>query len=173
MGNAKKHIVYGCHLVGYFSKEKESADNYNVACILTLPQYQRKGYGRVLIQFSYELSKIEKKIGSPEKPLSDLGLLGYRAYWTEVLVDYLLKCGGKTSLEAMSQATCFTIQDILFTLHAIGSLCYFKGQHVICLTEKCLKHHEATKRKPNRISIDPKLLEWKPTAYHLKEIYLN
>ena len=30
----------GAHIVGYFSKEKESAEEYNVACILTLPSYQ-------------------------------------------------------------------------------------------------------------------------------------
>jgi hypothetical protein len=28
--------------VGYFSKEKSCQDNYNLACILTLPAYQRK-----------------------------------------------------------------------------------------------------------------------------------
>lgn len=42
----------GFHIVGYFSKEKESSEDYNVACILTLPQYQRKGYGKLLIEFS-------------------------------------------------------------------------------------------------------------------------
>uniref|UniRef100_Q8CHK4-5 Isoform 5 of Histone acetyltransferase KAT5 n=1 Tax=Mus musculus TaxID=10090 RepID=Q8CHK4-5 len=42
----------GFHIVGYFSKEKESTEDYNVACILTLPPYQRRGYGKLLIEFS-------------------------------------------------------------------------------------------------------------------------
>ena len=42
----------GCHLVGYFSKEKDSSDGNNLACIMTLPPYQRKGYGKFLISFS-------------------------------------------------------------------------------------------------------------------------
>ena len=32
----------GYHIVGYFSKEKASAEGNNLACILTLPPYQRK-----------------------------------------------------------------------------------------------------------------------------------
>lgn len=39
----------GAHVVGYFSKEKDTPDDYNLACILTLPPHQRKGYGRFMI----------------------------------------------------------------------------------------------------------------------------
>jgi len=102
---------YGAHLIGYFSKEKESAEGYNVACILTLPQYQRLGYGKLLIAFSYELSKKEGKLGSPEKPLSDLGLLSYRAYWTETLVNILVNMGEDVNLDELAALTAMTTND--------------------------------------------------------------
>jgi histone acetyltransferase HTATIP len=116
---------YGCHLVGYFSKEKESAEGYNVACILTLPQYQRKGYGRLLIAFSYELSKREGKLGSPEKPLSDLGLLGYRQYWRETLVELLLDPNRESVSESeLASLSAMTEKDVHETLVVLNLLRY-------------------------------------------------
>lgn len=47
-----KNDKKGCHLVGYFSKEKHCVQKYNVSCIMTMPQYQRQGFGRFLIDFS-------------------------------------------------------------------------------------------------------------------------
>jgi len=161
----------GFHLVGYFSKEKESADGYNVACILTLPQFQRKGYGRLLIQFSYELSKIEGKLGSPEKPLSDLGLLSYRQYWTENLVEILLEYNAaeeRCSIDNLAQRLAMTAQDVESTLQALSLQVYHKGEHKIVLPMHLIKKHEAMKEKqktkPKRY-IDPDRIQWKPPVF--------
>ena len=171
--------AHGCHLVGYFSKEKESAEGYNVACILTLPQYQRKGFGKLLIAFSYELSKREGKLGSPEKPLSDLGLLGYRAYWAETVTDVLVehekngkdgKGSGEISVEEIGALSAMTTNDVLHTLQNLNMLRYSKGQHVVVLTEAVLEAREKAKAKEKakgitRRKIEPDRLMWKPPVF--------
>ena len=164
---------HGHHLIGYFSKEKESAEGYNVACILTLPQYQRKGYGKLLIQFSYELSKIEGKLGSPEKPLSDLGLLGYRAYWQEVIVDMLIERENEgtpmLSIEELGQALAMMTNDVLHTLQNLNMLRYSNKNHVIVLTDAAAAQRDKQKEKERvkgRRFIDPEKLVWKPPVFN-------
>lgn len=52
----------------------------------------------------YLLTRVEGKIGSPEKPLSDLGLISYRSYWKDVLLEYLCSRTGNTlSVKDISQ----------------------------------------------------------------------
>lgn len=81
-----------------------------MACILTLPPYQRKGYGKLLISFSYELSKKESKVGTPEKPLSDLGLLSYRSYWSREILELLKRTKGAISIKEISQITAIKVR---------------------------------------------------------------
>jgi hypothetical protein len=108
---------FGARFVGYFSKEKRSPKDYNVSCIMTLPVRQRKGWGNLLIDFSkssdfsvvrhsikmmiigYLLSKKEQRAGSPEKPLSSLGALGYKNYWTLAVMRYLETAPDRPRLE--------------------------------------------------------------------------
>lgn len=42
----------GARFVGYFSKEKNSLKAYNLSCIMTLPSFQRQGWGIFLMDFS-------------------------------------------------------------------------------------------------------------------------
>ncbi|KZV77544.1 acyl-CoA N-acyltransferase [Peniophora sp. CONT] len=76
------------HVLGFFSKEKMSYDGYNLACIIAFPPYQRKGYGMLMIEFSYELSRRAGRVGTPERPLSELGLRSYLTYWTSTILRY-------------------------------------------------------------------------------------
>lgn len=159
---------HGAHLVGYFSKEKESPDGNNVACILTLPPYQRKGFGKFLIAFSYELSKFDHIIGSPEKPLSDLGRLSYRSYWSLVILDILKNYRGTLAIRDLSQMTSITQNDIVYTLQSLGMIKYWKGQHVICITPKLIeeKLQSMECRRP-KITVDVSLLKYEPPKKQL------
>uniref|UniRef100_A0A6Q2XFV4 Histone acetyltransferase n=1 Tax=Esox lucius TaxID=8010 RepID=A0A6Q2XFV4_ESOLU len=154
----------GCHLVGYFSKEKNSFLNYNVSCILTMPQYMRQGYGKMLIDFSYLLSKVEEKVGSPERPLSDLGLISYRSYWKEVLLRYLNQFQGKEiSIKEISQETAVNPVDIVSTLQSLQMLKYWKGKHLVLKRQDLIDDWKAkeTKRGSSK-TIDPTALKWTP-----------
>uniref|UniRef100_A0AAZ3R4R2 Histone acetyltransferase n=1 Tax=Oncorhynchus tshawytscha TaxID=74940 RepID=A0AAZ3R4R2_ONCTS len=155
----------GCHLVGYFSKEKNSFLNYNVSCILTMPQYMRQGFGKMLIDFSYLLSKVEEKVGSPERPLSDLGLISYRSYWKEVLLRYMYNFQGKEiSIKEISQETAVNPVDIVSTLQSLQMLKYWKGKHLVLKRQDLIDEWKAkeTKRGSNNKTIDPSSLKWTP-----------
>ena len=128
--------------VGYFSKEKESPDQYNLACILTLPPFQRKGYGKFIISLSYEISKREGKVGSPEKPLSDLGKLSYRSFWScRLLVMLREACeqGTRPSVRDLAHQTGIRIEDTVSTLQALGFIKQLRGSLVLAVTTELVE----------------------------------
>ena len=114
---------YGSHIVGYFSKEKESSQNWNLACILVLPFHQRKGYGKFIITFSYELSKKEQKVGTPERPLSDLGRESYLAWWIQEIINFIREHKDDPfSISDITKETFIREEDVLWTLVMAKSL---------------------------------------------------
>jgi len=152
----------GYHMVGYFSKEKNCSEEYNLACILTLPCYQRKGYGKFLIAFAYELSKREGRIGTPERPLSDLGQLSFRSYWSKVLLEQLRNVKGDVSIKEISDATFIRGQDIVDTLQGLGLIKYWKGTHLIHADPKVVQEHYAKFASQRMIDVDSTALHWQP-----------
>eukprot|EP00995_Heteronema_vittatum_P003168 NODE_1472_length_962_cov_141.613363_g1020_i0.p1 GENE.NODE_1472_length_962_cov_141.613363_g1020_i0~~NODE_1472_length_962_cov_141.613363_g1020_i0.p1 ORF type:complete len:260 (+),score=84.42 NODE_1472_length_962_cov_141.613363_g1020_i0:47-781(+) len=114
----------GCHPRGYFSKEKDSPEKYNLACLLTFPAFQGAGYGRFLIQFSYLLSKREHRLGKPERPLSDLGLRGYFSYWKSAILEILAGSKAPLSVAELAKLTAIHPNDIVLTLNSLGLLGY-------------------------------------------------
>ncbi|RKP29329.1 hypothetical protein METBISCDRAFT_18901 [Metschnikowia bicuspidata] len=196
-----KRLALGHHVLGYFSKEKESADGYNVACILTLPCYQKMGYGKMLIQFLYMLSKVENKNGLPEKPLSDLGLLSYRAYWSGVVVKLLVEAanphlwkqnnpaaadGGtdlppprtatgplEMTIEDIANTLCMTTTDVLHTLSTLQTTKYYKGQHIIVITDHIMALYVKLMKKikeKKKHELDPEKLQWTPPTFTANQL---
>eukprot|EP00052_Salpingoeca_macrocollata_P019996 m.167358 g.167358 ORF g.167358 m.167358 type:complete len:422 (+) comp21125_c3_seq3:80-1345(+) len=150
----------GAKVLGYFSKENVPTIENNLSCLLTLPQYRQQGYGKLLIDFSYLLTRAEKKVGSPEKPLSDLGLVTYRSYWRDKILEFLSTFQYNTiSIVKLSEITGISQVDIISTLQAYEMVKYWRGEHVI-LRPKDIKE-QLSKRKPQH-KLDSKLLKWKP-----------
>ena len=127
-------------IVGFFSKEKMSWDNNNLACILIFPPWQRKGLGALLMGISYEISRREGLLGGPEKPISDLGKRGYRRFWAGEIARWLLSLPPTpppsspeehdteqeqqnetvVDLDHCSQATWIAPEDCLLVLREMG-----------------------------------------------------
>ena len=148
-------------LAGYFSKEKSSAEGNNIACILVLPQHQRKGYGKLLIDLAYHITLREGKVGSPEKPLSDLGQLSFRSYWTEVLLEALRTQRGNLSIKDLAASTAIRSDDIISTLQSLNLIRFWKGQHVISVSAKIVDEHLRANCRQS-LRCDPSLLTWRP-----------
>ena len=162
----------GFHPVGYFSKNKFSDAGYNLACILTFPSAQRQGFGRFLISFSYELSKKEAKVGSPEKPLSDLGNLSYRSYWANVILNVIKEHDSKQiSVMEICRATSIVAGDVILTLdmlelvYSVASADSTDGKgnpnYIIICTPSVID--DLLKRYPaSGLLVDAEKLHWAP-----------
>jgi len=131
---------------------------------MTMPQYQRQGYGRFLIDFSYLLSRIEGQPGSPEKPLSDLGLITYRNYWKSVIAEYLYKHMSQKSvtIKSISQGTGMDPHDIAATLQQLNLVQLRNGKVTIVINQRVMSEHMAKVKAQKRVPIDEEALRWTP-----------
>jgi hypothetical protein len=74
---------------------------------------------------SYELSRKEGRVGTPERPLSDLGKLSYRSFWRDTILDLLaettLNKTGSLSVNDIRAHTMIKSEDIIATLQVQNS----------------------------------------------------
>lgn len=163
------------HFVGYFSKEKLNSSDYNVSCILTLPIYQRKGYGNLLIDFSYLLTRNEFKFGTPEKPLSDLGLLSYRNYW-KISMAYRLKELYQThikgsqgqinlSIENLSKLSGMIPSDVVIGLEQLHALARGPQGFGVVINMGIVNSVIDKFESKNYVRLNYSLLLWKPILF--------
>lgn len=126
---------------------------------MVLPPYQRKGYGQFLISLSYFLSRRQGRICTPETPLSDLGKITYKSYWTMTVLEALLKNKGNLCIKDLSEQTGIKSEDINFTLNELSLIKYWKGQQVIqSINTKQIEEFLNKKKeaKKDHVKFDPK-----------------
>lgn len=105
-----------------------SWDNNNLACILIFPPWQKKSLGTLLMGISYAISRRERVLGGPEKPISELGRKGYKRFWGGEIARWLLEQkesdrkgrGGVVSVADVSLGTWIVVDDCLGVLRDMG-----------------------------------------------------
>jgi len=112
------------------------------------------------------LSKIEKKVGTPETPLSDMGQVTYDSHWARVICNILKETDGPLSVKILSDMTMFTEQDIVYTLKRLDLIRYVKGQPVICAPIATLDDH-LRKCGSVGLPVDPRKIIWSPNPNYV------
>ncbi|EGT35785.1 hypothetical protein CAEBREN_30790 [Caenorhabditis brenneri] len=172
----------GCHFAGYFSKVKYEGEKHNVNCIVALPCYQAKGYGRFLIDVSYALSrKQENWIAGPELPFSELGERAYASYWktavAKALADFKEDIEGRSgdgiSVVDITHATGINVHDVLKTLNDLKWIKLERGEKKKEKTNvvnfgwdvnwKAVEDIIQQVRTSTRPQFDENFLDWTPT----------
>lgn len=150
--------------MGYFSKEKRPSSLNNVSCILVLPIHQRRGFGNLLIEFSYLLTRVEEKTGSPEKPLSDMGLVTYRSYWRLIMCYQLVDQKGSISIAKLSERTGMTADDIVCALEGLRALVRdpITKTYALRLDYEYFRQYITNYEAKGYVKLNPDALMWVP-----------
>ncbi|CAD0109344.1 unnamed protein product [Aureobasidium uvarum] len=177
---------YGCHFVGYFSKEKrdwspplDPRASIEIGADPLTNGVQAKAGANANDPPGNNVSCILGRTGSPEKPLSDLGLVSYRSYWRGVMCRLLLgykeapRGSYDISFSSMARATGMTVDDVISSLEALRAIVKDPSTNKYALRcdwaymAEYLDKHD----KKRHIKIDPAKLIWtpyvmgKPTSY--------
>jgi len=104
----------------------------------------------LLISLSYELTKLEKKTGGPEEPISDLGIRSYHSYWNLSVMQALVDASNRAynmSVEDISRVTGIKKQHVLQTLTRLGVLAQYGETHIIRVKQTHLDKYKHSQQQ--------------------------
>ena len=109
-------------------------------------------------------------MGTPERPLSDLGMVSYRSYWAHVLLSILQSHRGAISIKQLSEMSAIKTDDIISTLQALNLIKYWKGQHMISVSPRVIQEHLGNESLRNQLQVDLESFSttWLPYAARLE-----
>eukprot|EP01147_Barroeca_monosierra_P004299 gene4299-6610_t len=111
-------------VAAYFSRQKNCPIENNLSCIAVFPQYQRQGYGKILVDLSYEISLRDGRIGTPERPLSLHGRKLYHSVWrTRLMRAMSEQKSSQVTLKSLSDSTGIDPFDIVEAIQTMGTFC--------------------------------------------------
>ncbi|KAJ1983469.1 K(lysine) acetyltransferase [Dimargaris verticillata] len=132
--------VTAVQVLGYFSKEKASLEQHNLACIVVFPPFQGQGHGQLLIDLSYTLTRREGGSGTPERPLSAQAERSYRTYWQKAVLSALHEHSREYyALDRLCRQTGMTGDDVMTTLYRLGLVQHWHSQAVLCIPKDDLQ----------------------------------
>lgn len=131
-----------------------------------------------MIEFSYHLSKLENKKGTPERPLSDLGFRSFVTFWAINIIRYLLSKDklAKLNIQSISDDLFFDPNDVLYILENFKILRKVGNQTQLFLKreylETILESLGVKRNKTNKKEFDypqyvqTQNLKWVPHYYY-------
>lgn len=152
---------YGAHIAAFYSVEITMSENI-LSCIVVLPPYQKKGYGRLLISLSYEIARRSGICSGPERPLSDMGHAAYLSYWKDTIMEVILNYRENSGdVSVLSARTNIEEKDVEEAVIAMGIGFKFKKKGPVFIDyDKAMSLEQQYANVYMKPRIDPELLLW-------------
>ena len=88
--------------------------------------------------------------------------VSYRSYWLRKALEVLYENKSNLSLKDINVQTAIRVEDLSSTLQSLNLIKYWKGDHLLCVTQKVVEDHLAALEGRKFIKIVEDRLRWQP-----------
>lgn len=88
--------------------------------------------------------------------------VSYRSYWLRKALEVLYENKSNLSLKDINLQTAIRVEDLSSTLQSLNLIKYWKGDHLLCVTQKVVEDHLAALEGRKFIKIVEDRLRWQP-----------